>query len=170
VQFIALSGNSQPSHAHIAKFVSQLGEQVKALFAQVLVTCDAQGLIGGELFAIDGVKLPSNASKERSGTHEGLGQRAGRLERAADRIVAMHQGQDRSSSEVNLDERRRKRVEALRHEAARTREFLAKTPKRLNSQPQEIKTNVTDPESGKMATGKGVIQGYAAQAAVDGEH
>ncbi|WP_075256739.1 transposase [Herbaspirillum camelliae] len=87
VQFIALSGNSQPSHTHIAKFVSHLGEQVKPLCAQVLVTCDAQGLIGGELFAIDGVKLPSNASKERSGTHAELRQRAVRLERAAERIV-----------------------------------------------------------------------------------
>ncbi|CAH0066288.1 IS1182 family transposase [Pseudomonas putida] len=170
VQFIALSGNSQPSHAHIAKFVSQLGEQVKALFAQVLVTCDAQGLIGGELFAIDGVKLPSNASKECSGTHEELGQRAMRLERAAERIVSMHQSQDHSGSDGNLDERRRKRVQALQREAARTREFLSQAPKRLNSQGQEIKTNVTDPESGKMATGKGVIQGYAAQAAVDGDH
>ena len=29
VQFIAISGDSQPSHAHIAKFVSGLGEQIK---------------------------------------------------------------------------------------------------------------------------------------------
>ena len=35
----------------------------------MLLTCDAQGLIGRDMFAIDGVKLPSNASKERSGTH-----------------------------------------------------------------------------------------------------
>ena len=33
----------------------------------VLLTCDAQGLIGKQMFAIDGVKLPSNASKERGG-------------------------------------------------------------------------------------------------------
>ena len=68
VQFIAISGDSQPSHAHIAKFVNHLGEQIKPLFSQVLMTCDAQGLIGRDMFAIDGVKLPSNASKERSGT------------------------------------------------------------------------------------------------------
>ena len=46
VQFIAISGDSQPSHAHIAKFVSTLGERIEALFAQVLMTCDAQGLRG----------------------------------------------------------------------------------------------------------------------------
>jgi hypothetical protein len=76
VQFIAISGDSQPSHAHIAKFVANLSSQIKPLFSQVLMTCDAQGLIGREMFAIDGVKLPSNASKERSGTHEELRHRA----------------------------------------------------------------------------------------------
>ncbi len=80
VQFIAISGDSQPSHAHIAKFVSSLGEQIKPLFSQVLMTCDAQGLIGRDMmFAIDGIKLPSNASKERSGTHDELRHRAQRL-------------------------------------------------------------------------------------------
>jgi hypothetical protein len=34
----------------------------------VLLVCERQGLIGREFFAIDGVKLPSNASKAKSGT------------------------------------------------------------------------------------------------------
>ena len=58
VQFIAMSGDSQPSHTHIAKFLASLGAQIKPLFTQVRLTCDAQGLIGREMFAIDGVKLP----------------------------------------------------------------------------------------------------------------
>lgn len=66
IQFIALSGDSRPSYTHIAKFVRELGPQVRELFAQVLITCDRMQLIGREMFAIDGVKLPSNASKERN--------------------------------------------------------------------------------------------------------
>ena len=66
VQFIAISGDSQPSHTHIAKFVATLSAQIKPLFSQVLMTCDAQGLIRRDMFAIDGVKLPSNAIKECS--------------------------------------------------------------------------------------------------------
>jgi hypothetical protein len=58
----------------------------------------------------------------------------------------------------------------LRKEAARTREFLATSAQRQNRKGQELKTNITDPESAKMATSKGVIQGYAAQAAVDSAH
>ena len=34
----------------------------------MLAVCDGQGLIEREMFPIDGVKLPSNASKQRSGT------------------------------------------------------------------------------------------------------
>ncbi|WP_075256740.1 IS1182 family transposase [Herbaspirillum camelliae] len=170
VQFVALCGNSQPSHAHIAKFVSGMGEQIKTLFAQVLMTCDAQGLIGGDLFAIDGVKLPSNASKERSGTFEELLQRARRLERAADKIVELHQGLDYCAQEEPMDSRRQARIDALRREAARTREFISVSSETTGRKGIEIKTNVTDPDSGKMATGKGVIQGYAAQAAVDTGH
>lgn len=170
VQFIAISGDSQPSHTHIAKFVANLSAQIKPLFSQVLMTCDAQGLIGRDMFAIDGVKLPSNASKERSGTHEELRHRADRLEQAADKIMALHQAQDKRGADDALEPKRQARMEALRKEAARTREFLASTAKRQNRKGQELKTNVTDPESAKMATSKGVIQGYAAQAAVDSAH
>lgn len=162
VQFIALSGDSQPSHTHIAKFVCSLSAQIKPLFSQVLMTCDAQGLIGRDMFAIDGVKLPSNASKERSGTHEELRHRAQRLDQAADKILALHQAQDKDRQEPSIEPKRQARIDALRKEAARTREFLATSPKRLNRKGQELKSNVTDPQSAKMATSKGVIQGYAA--------
>lgn len=68
VLFIAVSGDSQPNFTTLAAFVSEMGELTAKLFAQVLTLCDRQGLIGREMFAIDGVKLPSNASKAKSGT------------------------------------------------------------------------------------------------------
>jgi len=40
----------------------------KSFFQEVLLVCDEAGLIGREMFAIDGCKLPSNASKEWSAT------------------------------------------------------------------------------------------------------
>ncbi len=83
VLFMAVSGDARPSYTHIAKFVRELGPQIGALFAQVLMTCDSLGLIGKTMFAIDGVKLPCNASKERSGTHAELAYRAERLAKAA---------------------------------------------------------------------------------------
>ena len=170
VQFIAISGDSQPSHTHIAKFVANLGTQIKPLFTQVLMTCDAQGLIGKDMFAIDGVKLPSNASKERSGTHAELRHRAERLDKAADKILAAHQAQDKCGADQALQPKRQARIDELHQEAQRTRKFVASNTPRLNRKGEELKTNVTDPQSAKMATSKGVIQGYAAQAAVDSAH
>lgn len=170
VQFMALSGDAQPSYTHIAKFVRELGEQVKPLFAQVLLTCDRLGLIGRHMFAIDGVKLPANASKERSGTHAELRHRADRLDKAADKIIELHRSSDADTREADLDARRQARVEELRKEAQAMRDFAARSTPRRNRKAVELKSNVTDNDSAKMATSKGVIQGYAAQAAVDSNH
>jgi transposase len=65
VTFIALSGDSAAHFTTVAGFIRELGEQITDVFTQVLFICDAQGLIGREMFAIDGVKLPRNASKAK---------------------------------------------------------------------------------------------------------
>jgi transposase len=170
VLFMAISGDSQPSYTHIAKFVRELGEQIQPLFTQVLVTCDRQGLIGRQMFAIDGVKLPSNASKERSGTHAELRHRADRLDKAARKMIELHRSRDDGGDEGPGDAQRHQRIEALQKEAQATRDFLAREQQRRNRKGQELKSNVTDNDSAKMATSKGVIQGFAAQAAVDASH
>lgn len=54
--------------------------------AGVLAVCDAQGLIGREMFAIDGVKLPSNASKQRSGTRANFEKQATKLDLDAEHM------------------------------------------------------------------------------------
>jgi transposase len=169
VLFMAVSGDAQPSYTHIARFVRELGDEIQSLFSQVLMTCDRLGLIGRQMFAIDGVKLPGNASKERSGTHAELAHRADRLDKAAAKIIALHQSQDEHGA-ADTDGTRLRRVQELQREAQATRAFIARSPRRLNRKGQELKSNVTDPDSAKMATGKGVIQGYAAQAAVDDRH
>jgi len=82
VTFIALSGDSQPHFTTLAGFVSTLGDDIARLFSQILFICDKQGLIGREMFAIDGVKLPSNASKARSGIRADFERQADKLEKA----------------------------------------------------------------------------------------
>lgn len=170
VLFMAIGGDSQPSYTHIAKFVRELGDQIQPLFTQVLITCDRQGLIGRQMFAIDGVKLPGNASKERSGTHAELRHRAERLDKAARKIIEQHRSQDAGGDQDTPAADRQQRIDALRKEAQTTRDFLAREQQRRNRRGKELKSNVTDNDSAKMATSKGVIQGYAAQAAVDSAH
>jgi len=51
VAFIALSGDICPHFTTIASLVSGLGDLIGKVFQQVLLICDAQGLIGREMFA-----------------------------------------------------------------------------------------------------------------------
>ena len=66
VVFMALSADTRPHFTTIAGFVTDLEKVIVELFANVLLYCDELGLIGKEHFAVDGCKMPSNASKRWS--------------------------------------------------------------------------------------------------------
>ncbi len=171
ITFIALSGDSAPHYTTLAAFVSDLGEDIAKLFAQVLYLCDRQGLIGREMFAIDGVKLPSNASKSKSGTRADFERQAAKLEAAAKTMLARHRENDTLPSEPALDAKTQRRVERLQNDATQLRDWLAANPEdRQGAKGSLRKSNRTDNESAKMATSKGVIQGYCGVAAVDDRH
>src|SRR3990167_578243 len=171
VTFIALSGDSQPHFTTIAGFVSTLGDDIAAIFSQILYICDKQGLIGREMFAIDGVKLPSNASKAKSGTRADLERQAAKLETAAKAMLERHREEDRRASEPDPHARETQRIASLERDAAQMRQWLAANPDdRKGSKGAIRKSNRTDNESAKMATSKGVIQGYTGVAAVDDKH
>jgi transposase len=171
VTFIALCGDSGPHFTTIANFVSSVGEDIARVFAAVLAICDRQGLIGREMFAIDGVKLPSNAAKSRSGTRAEFERQATKLEAAAQTMLQRHREEDAKSIEPDLAAKEVKRIERLERDAAQLRGWLAKHPEDRRGVKGSIrKSNRTDNESAKMATGKGVIQGYTGVAAVDGKH
>ncbi|NLW33412.1 MAG: hypothetical protein GXY77_18350 [Fibrobacter sp.] len=57
-------------------------EEIVKIFRHVLQICFELDLVEGSMFAIDGVKLPSNASKEWSGTKEDLLKKKEKLEAA----------------------------------------------------------------------------------------
>ncbi len=171
VTFMALSGNHQPHFTTIAQFVSQLGEDIATVFGAVLAICQQQGLIGGALFAIDGVKLPSQASKHRSGTRADFERHATKLEALAKQLLAKHETLDGQPVDTDLSAQRAHQLKRLNHEAEQLREWLAAHPKdRLGASGKPIKSNRTDNDSAKMATDKGVIQGYTGVAAVDAKH
>ncbi len=171
VTFIALCGDRAPHFTTIAKFVSSLGEDIARVFAAVLAVCDAQGLIGREMFAIDGVKLPSNASKHRSGTRADFERQAAKLEAAATTMMQRHRAADTAPTEPNPDTKATQRVARLEQDAAQIRAWLATHPTdRRGPKGTLRKSNRTDNDSAKMATSKGVLQGYAGVAAVDSAH
>ncbi|HEX9723491.1 MAG TPA: transposase, partial [Vicinamibacteria bacterium] len=95
VLFMAVSADSHPHFTTVADFVSSCHEEIAGLFRQVVLVCYELGLIGGELFAIDGCKLPSNASKEWSGTRADLRKKRKKVDRAVRRILKKHREADR---------------------------------------------------------------------------
>ncbi len=173
VTFIALCGATTPHFTTIANFVSTLSDDIVPVFAAVLAVCDKQGLIGREMFAIDGVKLPSNASKRRSGTRAELAERATKLEAAAATMLARHRAADAAPVEPDLVAKEATRIGKLEADAKEIRAWLVAHPTDRRGPSKSAtarKSNLTDNESAKMATGKGVIQGYTGVAAVDAKH
>ena len=98
-----------------------MGEDIARVFAAVLAVCDTQGLIGREMFAIDGVKLPSNASKHRRGTRADFERQAAKLELAATTMLQRHRAADGAPSEPDSDRKAPQRVERLEQDAAQIR-------------------------------------------------
>jgi len=170
VVFMALSANTRPHFTTIANFVSSLEQEVVHLFRDVLLVCDEMGLIGREMFAIDGCKLPSNASKEWSGTKADFEKKASKMETAIERIVQRHQIADHSGTELELKKRDDKYIEKLRRHIKKIRDWTDKNDDKPGKTGKPRKSNITDNESAKMKTSKGVIQGYDGVASVDSKY
>jgi transposase len=171
VQFMAISGDSQPDYSTLATFVSGLGDVARKVFTQVLLICLRQGLIGRQMFAIDGVKLPSNASKAKSGKRKDFVRQAAKMRKAVEQLLAKQGEADACATKGELPERERRRMERLEREADQIEAWLEHHPQERRSAKGKVRlSNRTDNESAKMPTNKGVVQGYTGVAAVDEKH
>ncbi|MFZ5655418.1 MAG: IS1182 family transposase [Pseudomonadota bacterium] len=168
--FMALSADTQPHFTSIAGFISQMEGEIVALFRNVRLICDAQGLIGREMFAIDGCKLPSNASKEWSGTKAELNAKRIKLERAIRRMLKTHRERDVREVNGELEAREQQYIATLKHQVKKLRAWLGDHDDKPGKTGKPRKSNVTDNDSAKMRTSHGVIQGYDGVAAVDDRH
>ena len=147
-------------------------EIIKPLFTQLLMTCNEAGLIGQEMFAIDGCKLPSNASKEWSGTHKELKKKHQKIDRAVRRIMAKHRKEDESNQENSHIQRSKEKqqIETLRKASKKIKQFCKTNTDRTGVKGKPVKSNITDNESAKMKISHGVLQGYNGIAAVDDQN
>lgn len=167
VVFMALSGDSAPHFTTIAGFVSKLPAEITSVFRDVLLVCDEQGLIGKELFAVDGCKLPSNASRTWSGTRADLGRKAEKMERAIAHMLDTHRRQDAGQNVDALTQREQQQIETLSRNSRKIRERLAISNEKTNRRGEPLKSNISDNDSATMRTSHGVVQGYTGVAAVD---
>jgi len=172
VVFIALACGQQPDHSTIAPFVSSMKAEILPLFRDVLLVCQEMDLLGGTFFALDGLKLPSNASKEWSGTRSELHRKKERLEAKVQELLKEHVQEDNKddppSGPGGGD--RELQVQRLQKQAERLEKWLKNNDPKYGTTGKEISSNVTDNESAKMKTSHGVIQGYNSQALIDAKH
>jgi transposase len=168
--FMALSADTHPHFTTIADFVSSSSEQIIGLFRDVLLICNKLGLIGKEMFAVDGCKLGSNASKEWSGTKGELRKKQQKMENAVRYLVEKHKEMDFKAEPDPVVEREQKQIETLRARVKKLKSWLKENQEKVGKSGNPRKSNLTDNESAKMKSSHGVIQGYDGVAAVDRKH
>ena len=161
----ALAEDTEPHYTTISNFVSGMSGEIEKVFSEVLLVCNEMDLIKGNMFAIDGCKLPSNASKEWSGTQEELHGKYEKIKKASRKILEKHRLNDKlGTDELAADKRKR---EKLRKKAERIINFLETHAERTGASGEVVKSNITDNESGKIQSSHGVIQGYNGIAVAD---
>jgi transposase len=162
-----------------------------ALFGQVLRLCQKAGLVKLGHVAVDGTRMPANASKRKSMTYERMKKAEEELKAEVDRWFAEADridqeedalyGSDKSGDElpdwVSDKQERLKRIQQAKAELeaeAKAEAEQGSNPektrheKKPTGKPKETaRYNFTDPESRLMKTSEGFIQGYNGQAAVD---
>ena len=107
IMLMALSCGQMPDHSTIAGFITTMEEKIQPLYIDILLVCDELKLLGGTNFALDGLKLPSNASKHESGTHEEFKSKKKKLEEKITRLIKGHQRADKRETEKQRAKRKK---------------------------------------------------------------
>ncbi len=87
--------------------------------------CDEQGLLGYELFAIGGCKLPSDAAKTWSGTYKELAHKRDKLEKLIKHHMVEHQKLEQEDRhEIEQAKRIQQSIDILNKAADKIEDFL----------------------------------------------
>ena len=161
----ALAADTEPNYTTISNFVSGMGNEIEKVFSDVLLVCNEMKLIRGKMFAVDGCRLPSNASKEYSGTKKELTEKYEKIKKICREIIKKHRDNDKISKEEKAKDNRK--LKKMKKKADKILEFLNTHDDRKGASGEIVKSNVTDNDSGKIKGPHGVIQGYNGIAVAD---
>jgi len=118
----ALAEDAEPHYTTISNFVSGMDGEIEKVFSEVLLVCNEMKLIRGKMFAIDGCRLPSNASKEYSGTKKELTEKYEKIKNVCREIMKKHRENDRIGKEEKAKDKRK--LKKMKKKAAKIFEFL----------------------------------------------
>jgi transposase len=195
VDFMAVTGMQTPDFRTINDFRKRHLAALKGLFVQVLRLCQKAGLVKLGHVALDGTKVKANASKHKAMSYKRMEKAESELEaivrswlrqaEAADLRDDQEHGAQKSGEELpDWVRDKQRRLEKIREARARLKAEAQAAEKGTekksggpgrprNNEPgtpkDSAQSNFTDPESRIMKGHDGFIQGYNAQAAVDGD-
>lgn len=158
VGFRVVAANERPDHVTICRFIVRHRDLLDDLFAQVVGLGAEAGLIDPTLVALDGTKLPGDASPSRN---RSLGDLRARFAGWADEVAANDAAEDAAE---DADPDGGPVAEML--ERSTMREWIQQRLRDRAAEPDERSMNVTDPDSALLPrSGGGWTQGFNAQAA-----
>ena len=123
VAFRVLAAQQRPDHATIARFIERHQDAIADLFGEVLSLCAKQGLATVGVIAVDGTKLPGNASRNANVDYEQI----------AREILEEAQAVDAAEDELYGDARGDELPEHLRTGEGR-RAWLREAKRQLEAQ------------------------------------
>jgi hypothetical protein len=146
-------------------------DQILPLYCDILLVCEQEHLLGGTFFALDGLKLPSNASKESSGTVSELTKKKDKIQQKVKRLLKDQIDADKDDDDdFRPPSTRQRQIDKLKKQADRIEKWLTQNEAKISANGKELKSNLTDNDSALMLTSGGTIQGYNGQALVDDKH
>jgi transposase len=156
VGFRVVAANERPDHATICRFIVRHRDDLEDLFAQIVGLAAEAGLVDPVLIALDGTKMPGDASPSRNVSLDDL--RAA-FAAWADTVEAndAHDDAQESGPSGPIGEM---------FDDDSMREWIRRRLDERGNEPGDRRMNLTDPDSGIMPrSGGGWVQGYNAQAA-----
>ena len=199
LDFAAVTGMQHPDFRTISEFRKRHLTALSGLFRQVLALCREAGLVKLGHVALDGTKIKANAGINKAMSYGRMKEAEPRLaaevqrwfaeaaqtDKAEDRQFGASQRGDEMPDWMANKEKRLEKIRTARAALEAEARATAKPddeggggkgrPGRkagpVTAEPSDkVQRNFTDPDSRVMPTKSGFIQGYNAQAAVDGAH
>ena len=191
VDFMAVTGMQKPDFRTISLFRLRHLEALKGLFKQVVRLCQKAGMVKLGHVALDGTRMRANARSDKSMTYGAMKKAERDLEEQVDRWFEEAERIDREEDQLYGPDKsgdelpawvadKQKRLEKIRQAKAEleaeAKAELERGPvknthkgKPTGIPPDKVQRNFTDSQSRIMKVSGGFVQGYNAQAAVDGD-
>src|SRR6516165_8304533 len=166
IDFMMIVAHDAPDFRTIADFRKRHLPALGRLFLQVLKLAEKVGLAKLGHVALDGTKIKANASKHKAMSYERMKRRETELCAEVDRWLEAAEAADAQEDKLHGASRRGDEMPGW---IADKQKRLGPVPRPASKEPDpKAQRNFTDPDSRVLLTKDGFIQGYNAQAAVDG--